>query len=113
MSGWFLSGAEGILPQSDTEAYLWARRAAEQGLVKAIYAIGYYSEQGIGVRADLEESKRWYLTGSKLGHQKSSQRLLDLKKGKTPAIPAPISSPSTATAGAAMPNGRDENCIVM
>jgi len=37
-------GSPGVLPQSDTEAYLWARKAAEQGLAKAQYAIGYFTE---------------------------------------------------------------------
>ncbi len=28
LSGWYLTGSEGVLAQSDTEAYLWARKAA-------------------------------------------------------------------------------------
>lgn len=61
LSGWYLTGSEGVLKQSDSEAYLWARRAANKGLPKAEYAVGYYSEVGIGVKADLEEAKRWYM----------------------------------------------------
>ncbi|KAK4052830.1 hypothetical protein OIV83_002117 [Microbotryomycetes sp. JL201] len=61
LSGWYLTGSEGVLKQSDSEAYLWARRAANKGLPKAEYAVGYYSEVGIGVRQDLEEAKRWYM----------------------------------------------------
>jgi TPR repeat protein len=45
----------------DSEAYLWARRAANKGLAKAEYAVGYYSEVGIGVKQDGEEAKRWYM----------------------------------------------------
>jgi uncharacterized protein len=37
-----------VLPQSDTEAFLWAKRAAEGGLAKAMYAVGYFYEVGIG-----------------------------------------------------------------
>ncbi|KAF9188638.1 hypothetical protein BGZ50_001217 [Haplosporangium sp. Z 11] len=44
LSGWYLTGAEGVLKQSDTEAYLWARKAADKGLARAEYAVGYYSE---------------------------------------------------------------------
>lgn len=44
-----------MLPQSDTEAYLWARKAAEAGLVKAMYAVGYFSECGIGTQPDMKE----------------------------------------------------------
>jgi TPR repeat protein len=61
LSGWYLTGSEGVLKQSDSEAYLWARRAATKGIPKAEYAVGYYSEVGIGVKADLEEAKRWYM----------------------------------------------------
>ena len=43
LSGWYLTGAELVLKQSDTEAYLWARKAADKGLAKAEYAVGYYS----------------------------------------------------------------------
>lgn len=60
LSGWYLTGSEPLLAQSDTEAYLWARKAAQTGLAKAEYAMGYYSEVGIGCRPDIEEAKKWY-----------------------------------------------------
>ena len=60
LSGWYLTGAEKILQQSDTEAYLWARKAALAGLAKAEYAMGYFTEVGIGAPANLEDAKRWY-----------------------------------------------------
>ena len=60
LSGWYLTGSEGVLQQSDTEAYLWARKAAMAGLAKAEYAMGYFTEVGIGVPANLEDAKRWY-----------------------------------------------------
>lgn len=61
LSGWYLTGSEGVLKQSDSEAYLWARRAANKGLSKAEYAVGYYAEVGIGVKQDLDLAKRWYM----------------------------------------------------
>lgn len=60
LSGWYLTGTEGVLQQSDTEAYLWARKAAMAGLAKAEYAMGYFTEVGIGSPANLEDAKRWY-----------------------------------------------------
>lgn len=60
LSGWYLTGTEGVLAQNDTEAYLWARKAAIAGLAKAEYAMGYFTEVGIGVPANLEDAKRWY-----------------------------------------------------
>lgn len=64
LSGWYLTGSEGVLQQSDTEAYLWARKAAMAGLAKAEYAMGYFTEVGIGAPADLEAAKRWYWRAS-------------------------------------------------
>lgn len=61
LSGWYLTGSEGILNQSDSEAYLWARKAANKGLNKAEYAVGYYAEVGIGIKQDVEFAKRWYM----------------------------------------------------
>lgn len=60
LSGWYLTGSEAVLQQSDTEAYLWARKAAQAGLAKAEYAMGYFTEVGIGAPANLEDAKRWY-----------------------------------------------------
>lgn len=79
LSGWYLTGAEGILKQSDTEAYLWARKAADKGLAKAEYAVGYYSEHGIGVRMDIEEAKRWYIRSAGQSNKKALKRLKELK----------------------------------
>ena len=61
LSGWYLTGSEGVLKQSDSEAYLWARRAANKGLSSAEYAVGYYAETGIGIKQDTEFAKRWYM----------------------------------------------------
>ncbi|KAI5809949.1 hypothetical protein DFH27DRAFT_537125 [Peziza echinospora] len=81
LSGWYLTGAEGVLEQSDTEAYLWARRAAEKGLMKAEYAVGHLTEAGFGVPPNMEEAKRWYYKAASQGFPKAQERLRDLKKG--------------------------------
>ena len=60
LSGWYLTGSEGIIQQSDTEAYLWAKKAGQAGLAKAEYAMGYFTEVGIGAPANIEDAKRWY-----------------------------------------------------
>lgn len=62
LSGWYLTGAEGILEHSDTEAYLWARKAAsaDPPLPKAMFAMGYFTEVGIGCPRNMDEAKRWY-----------------------------------------------------
>ena len=55
LTAWYLVGSPGVLPQSDTEAYLWAKKAAEAGLTKAMYAVGYFTEVGIGIDPDPSE----------------------------------------------------------
>ncbi|PGH10553.1 hypothetical protein AJ80_07499 [Polytolypa hystricis UAMH7299] len=81
LSGWYLTGSEAILQQSDTEAYLWARKAAIAGLAKAEYAMGYFTEVGIGVPANLEDAKRWYWKASSQNYGKARDRLEDLRRG--------------------------------
>jgi TPR repeat protein len=79
LSGWYLTGAEGLLTQSDTEAYIWARKAADKGLSKAEYAVGYYTENGIGVQPSMEEAKLWYTRSAGQGNKRAAQRLKELK----------------------------------
>ncbi|KGO75947.1 Tetratricopeptide-like helical [Penicillium italicum] len=81
LSGWYLTGSEGILLQNDTEAYLWARKAATAGLAKAEYAMGYFTEVGIGSTANVDDAKRWYWRAAAQGYPKARERLEDLKKG--------------------------------
>ncbi|KAK6087810.1 chitin synthase activator [Seiridium cupressi] len=80
LSGWYLTGTEGVLQQSDTEAYLWARKAAQAGLAKAEYAMGYFTEVGIGIPANLEDAKRWYWRAAAQNFPKARERLEDLKR---------------------------------
>ncbi|KAJ3382189.1 hypothetical protein HDU80_001595 [Chytriomyces hyalinus] len=79
LSGWYLTGADGVLKQSDTEAYLWARKAADKGLAKAEYAVGYYSEHGVGVKGDVEEARKWYMRAASQNNKRAVQRLKELK----------------------------------
>jgi TPR repeat protein len=55
LTAWYLVGSPGVLPQSDTEAFLWAKRAADGGLAKAMYAVGYFCEVGIGTPPNQQE----------------------------------------------------------
>ncbi|KAJ1339653.1 hypothetical protein BSLG_005686 [Batrachochytrium salamandrivorans] len=77
LSGWYLTGADGILKQSDQEAYLWARKAADKGLAKAEYAVGYFVEHGVGIRSDMDEARKWYMRSAGQGNKRAIQRLKD------------------------------------
>ncbi|CBX93284.1 hypothetical protein LEMA_P041850.1 [Plenodomus lingam JN3] len=87
LSGWYLTGTSGILEQSDTEAYLWARKAAcaEPPLPKALFAMGYFTEVGIGCPSSLSEAKQWYGRAAAFKFPKAQERLEELKKGGSKA----------------------------
>ncbi|CAG8477211.1 10333_t:CDS:2 [Diversispora eburnea] len=86
LTAWYLVGSPGVLPQSDTEAYLWAKRAAEKSLPKAEYAVGYFTEVGIGVKIDQLTADMWYRRAAEHGDKRAQQRLkgvpIDEKKPK-------------------------------
>ncbi|RKF72271.1 putative activator of c kinase protein 1 [Golovinomyces cichoracearum] len=89
LSGWYLTGSEGVLQQSDTEAYLWARKAAIAGLAKAEYAMGYFTEVGIGSPGNLDDAKRWYWRAAAQNFPKARERLEVLKRGGSKAVLRP------------------------
>ncbi|QRW26970.1 chitin synthase regulatory factor [Rhizoctonia solani] len=104
LSGWYLTGSEGVLKQSDSEAYLWARRAANKGLSKAEYAVGYYAEVGIGLKVDVEFAKRWYMRAAAQGNKRAMARLTDLKRAGNRRV-APGARPTRAQAN-------NEDCVI-
>ncbi|KAF9183753.1 hypothetical protein BGZ51_003815 [Haplosporangium sp. Z 767] len=75
LAAWYLVGSPGILPQSDAEAYIWAKRAADKDLPKALYSMGYFTEVGIGPRKDMDEAIEWYKKASAAGDKRATQRL--------------------------------------
>ncbi|CAK4032594.1 chitin synthase regulatory factor 3-like [Lecanosticta acicola] len=113
LSGWYLTGAEGILEHSDTEAYLWARKAAssEGGpqVAKAMFAMGYFAENGIGCPASMDEARRWYGRAASYKFPKAIERLEELKKGGKSSRPAPANGKLTRKDQ----KHNEENCVVM
>ncbi|KAJ2015036.1 hypothetical protein GGI14_004509 [Coemansia sp. S680] len=101
LSGWYLTGAENLLPQNDVEAYLWARRAADRGLEKAEYAVGYYYECGIGVaQPDVHEAQAWYARAARKNNRRAISRLRELKQmGVQAAAASRMSRPRRSKEG--------------
>ncbi|GAA5834987.1 hypothetical protein JCM9279_007166 [Rhodotorula babjevae] len=94
LTAWYLVGSPGILPQSDTEAYLWAKKAAEQGLAKAQYAVGYFSEVGIGTYRDEREALEWFRQAASHGDKRAMDRLRIAGQPLPPVVgPAAASQP--------------------
>ncbi|ODO06833.1 hypothetical protein I350_04193 [Cryptococcus amylolentus CBS 6273] len=75
LTSWYLMGSPGVLPQSDTEAYLWAKKAAELGLAKAQYAFGYFTETGLGTDANPAAAQIWYKKAAEGGDKRAAKRL--------------------------------------
>ncbi|ORY79364.1 hypothetical protein BCR35DRAFT_304798 [Leucosporidium creatinivorum] len=75
LTAWYLVGSPGVLPQSDTEAYLWARKAADMDLAKAEYAVGYFTETGIGTHKDAREALEWFKKAANHGDKRAMDRL--------------------------------------
>lgn len=93
LTAWYLVGVPGILPQSDTEAFLWAAKAAEQGLAKAEYAMGYFCEMGIGTPVDQPRAKVWYSLAIEHGDQRAGPRLNGLRSVPMPPKKSVVNSP--------------------
>ncbi|KAF8529579.1 hypothetical protein BU17DRAFT_36443 [Hysterangium stoloniferum] len=88
LTAWYLVGSPGVLPQSDTEAFLWAKKAAEGGLAKAMYALGYFYEVGIGTQTSGPDAAQWYKRAAELGDKRAQQRLKS-QHGPLPTPGAP------------------------
>ncbi|KAL5640255.1 hypothetical protein ACGC1H_007504 [Rhizoctonia solani] len=107
LTAWYLVGSPGVLPQSDTEAYLWAKKAAEQGLAKAMYAVGYFSEVGVGTTQSLPDAMHWYKRAAEAGDKRAIQRLKATSGGPLPGNV--ISREQVTTTG----DVKDKNCVIM
>lgn len=81
LSGWYLTGFNQVLAKNDHEAYLWAKKAADKGLAKAEYALGYFLENGIGIPHNFEESRRWYMRSSGQGNKLAIRRINEINAG--------------------------------
>lgn len=79
LSGWYLTGAQGVVPKSYEDAYLWARKSADKGSSRGHFAVGYFMENGIGVKLNKNEAKKWYKRAASMGDKKAIARLDDLK----------------------------------
>lgn len=75
LTAWYLVGVPQLLSPSDEQAYAWALTAAQSGLPRAEYAIGYFSEMGIGTTKDENAAMSWYRKAAEHGEKRAIQRL--------------------------------------
>jgi TPR repeat protein len=82
------------------------------GFVKAQYAIGYFTEMGIGCRRDILEANVWYVKAADSGDERAKQRLSIIQAAVTgQGIPMDVASPRSAKL--AKGGKDDKDCIVM
>jgi TPR repeat protein len=60
LSKWFLCGSEGAFDKDESLAFTFAEKAARKGLPSAEFAMGYYTEVGVGGPKDIEAARQWY-----------------------------------------------------
>ncbi|KAG1383809.1 hypothetical protein G6F61_001015 [Rhizopus arrhizus] len=75
LASWCLIGIPGILSSSEEQAYHYTLVAARAGLPKAEYALGYFTELGIGTAQDLSLALHWYRTAAGHGDMRAIDRL--------------------------------------
>ncbi|KAI9843585.1 MAG: hypothetical protein M1838_002548 [Thelocarpon superellum] len=95
LCAWYMVGAEPVLDKDENEAYEWARKAAEAGLAKAQYAVGYFTEMGIGCRRDPLEANVWYVKAADQGDERATNRLAVIRA----AASGDVLLPSSVTQG--------------
>ncbi|KAJ5222918.1 uncharacterized protein N7469_009158 [Penicillium citrinum] len=88
LCAWYLVGAEPVLEKDENEAYEWAVKAADLGLAKAQYAVGYFTEMGIGCRRDPLEANVWYVKAADQGDERAKHRIAAIRAAADGANPA-------------------------
>ncbi|KAH7358986.1 SKT5 protein [Plectosphaerella cucumerina] len=110
LCAWYMVGAEPILEKDEEEAYEWARRSAELGFVKAQYAVGYFTEMGIGCRRDILEANVWYVKAADAGDERAKQRIAIIQAAVSGGTPMEVAPPRS---GKMKKSGDDKDCILM
>ncbi|ORY08211.1 hypothetical protein BCR34DRAFT_488926 [Clohesyomyces aquaticus] len=109
LCAWYMVGAEPVLEKDENEAYEWAKKAAQHGLPKAEYAVGYFTEMGIGCRRDPLEANVWYVKAADHGDERAKQRLAIIQAAASGQTVSPITDGKSKL----KKGGKDENCVVM
>ncbi|KAI9299963.1 hypothetical protein BJ944DRAFT_273666 [Cunninghamella echinulata] len=75
LTAWYLIGIPDVMEPSDQQAFMWALKAADMGLPKAEYAIGYFYEVGIGIEKDEQQSFLYYQKAADHDEKRAVERL--------------------------------------
>jgi TPR repeat protein len=142
LCAWYMVGAEPLLEKDEEEAYEWARRSAElgkfgvpppgatwpakpylrtgqaltwnpKGYVKGQYAVGYFTEMGIGCRRDILEANFWYVQAADAGDERANQRLAAIRAAVSGGTPMDVAPPLNNRLKRNKEERDDKECIIM
>lgn len=80
---WFLAGHKGVFEKDEEMAFIYAQRAAQDGLGTALFAMGYFHEVGIFVPVNLHVANDWYKKAAAKGNTDAAGRINCLSRSKT------------------------------
>ena len=93
------------------------------GLVKAQYAVGYFTEMGIGCRRDILEANVWYVKAADAGDERAKQRLAAIRAavsggasagvGGAGGVPMEVAPPRNGKMRKSQAGIDDKDCVVM
>ncbi|SMN20611.1 similar to Saccharomyces cerevisiae YER096W SHC1 Sporulation-specific activator of Chs3p (chitin synthase III), required for the synthesis of the chitosan layer of ascospores [Maudiozyma saulgeensis] len=75
LCAWYLLGAEPAFKRDETEAFQWASKAANLGLPKAQFTLGYFYENGKGCEQDEIAAKKWYTKAARNNDQRAIRKI--------------------------------------
>ncbi|KAL5594736.1 hypothetical protein BROUX41_001650 [Berkeleyomyces rouxiae] len=116
LCAWYMVGAEPVLEKDEEEAYEWAKRAADLGYTKAEYAIGYFTEMGIGCHRDILEANVWYVKAAEKGDERAKVRITTIDaaiRGGKPMEVAPARGSNGKLKKGGAGSKKDGECVVM
>lgn len=80
--------------------------------MKAQYAVGYFTEMGIGCRRDPLEANVWYVRAADAGDERATQRLAIIQAAVSGGgVPMDVAPPRNAKLAKGAKD--DKDCIVM
>ncbi|OBA15162.1 uncharacterized protein OGAPODRAFT_49848 [Ogataea polymorpha] len=81
LAKWYGSGAPGVLKKDDQQAFLWGRKAADEGqLAEAEFMIGLCFEQGFGVQKNIQSAISYYKRSGAKGYKRALSKLKQFKE---------------------------------
>ncbi|GMG19662.1 unnamed protein product [Ambrosiozyma monospora] len=81
LANWYGSGAEGLLEKSEQQAFLWGRKAADEGLLpEAEFMIGICFEQGFGVAENRQMAINYFKRSASKGYHKAAAKLKSIQQ---------------------------------